>query len=299
MFFKSKYGKLLVSSVVCVLLLISLNLSVFADSVGTFKFADLDFEALVAQGDGTSAITVTNDMSVSYGRAGFSTMLDRYVSTFRFPSQYNSYNKILMLSIPLSFTVGKEYNISFDYTANYSSSSSFNFLVQVCASSDNSVLDSVELYNGSVGSGYQVNSVNVNFTIPYYTQAFYCLFYCQVTSRGSNSASVGQAFFFTDMVITSNALDDYGSFTPPDSDLSQATDDMNNLSSDIAELDNYKIDKDQLEALMHVSMSDYDNGLTAAKTVVEDVLDATAMLPVLTFILAFGLGVYILGRRLA
>lgn len=299
MFFKSKYGKLFASFFFASVLLVTLNLNCFADSIGSFKFSDFDYEAHVAQGNGTPSINVTSSMQVSYQAAAFASMSGQMVSVYRFPTQYNSYNKILSLSIPLSFSVGKSYNVKFDYTANYSSNASFFFVIDVRASSDNSTLDTISLYEGSVGSGYQKNSIDVNFNVPYYTQSFYFVFVCLITSGGGNS-TVGQAFFFSDMLINSTTVEDeYGSFTPPDSDFSQSSDDLGGLASDIGNLDDYQIDVDELEALFDMDMSDYDNGLTAVKRVVEDVLNATGMLSVLTFFLAFGLAIYILGRRLA
>ena len=296
MYFKTKYGKLLASFFIASVLLVCLNFNCFAAGEGTYSFSGFSMNCLATNPSTSHQDDVTLECTIDYGRAGFSTMLDRYVTTVRYPVAYNTWSKMLQISVPLSFQVGCEYNIKFDYTANYASRSTFIFVVQVLASSDNSVIDTVGLYNGRVGSGYAVNSVNCSFSVPYYQQAFYCLFYCHITADGSQNSNVGQAFFFTDMIVS--VVDEYGTFNPP-SGTSGVSDGVNNTSSDIADLDSYDIDSTALANALDVDMSQFNDGMIAVKSVVEQVLEACSFMPILTFSLAFGICIYMLGRRLA
>ena len=160
-------------------------------------------------------------------------------------------------------------------------------------------------YNYQSGGRMDYHSCNVNFSLNgsgLVNQTDYYFYLMLLVPKGF--AYNNWKFGFSNFVLTD--LDDYGSFTPPSdveaptSNFGPSSDELDVVAADLAEIEElYKIDSEELDRLLHLNMNDYDNGLTVVKTVVEDVLDASQLLPVLTFVLAWGLAIYIIGRRLA
>lgn len=296
---KNKYSKPLVSFLVALLCLISVNLNVFASSGSlTFSIRDFSFTWVnVPIASGSSGGDYTS--SVVFGNY---TRFNRQWTYFK-NSNTSAYEQGSIKNVFGVHLVNTQIDHTYNLTFDYAPFAAIKYTLMIAIAKDNveNTLDYVVFTDDKSSinaSNSEIYTCNVNFKLTdlgFYSSDGIGVYIILMVPQ---NFEYNWSFYFSDFVLSD--LDDLGSFTPPDSDFSQSTSDMGDLGTEMAEIEElYKINTDELDALMHTDMSEFDNGLTAVKMVVEDVLNASSMLSVLTFVLAWGLGIYIIGRRLA
>lgn len=295
-----RYSKHLFILLTSFILIFSFQFNTFAVSTSsTLRFYDTSFKAY-ANGLSSDKIDVTNKVTKSYSNSG------KYTS-FSFP-KYDDVGAVgLALKLDSGFNVdlypGESYSFNFRYAQRLNSLNWFKLSVYYYTGNNpNSSSDWVEGENLFIYTLYEQfdntfttwKNVNGTFTVPTFNSSFYSSFVLEYINNDVAGSSLNQILYLGDFSYSlSSPL--YGEhYNPPDTNISSNIDDYNDIVSSLP-----TVDSDNLSDLMSsFDISDFSKAFDCFNTVFDNFISSLNLTHVLLFTLTFGLGIYVLGRRL-
>lgn len=290
--FKTKYKKHLLTLIVTVLLLVSINLNSFALSSLTVDFNKGSYRASIVTSSGVSDVTRTT----ARGRVTYKGVP---CTAFQYNSSYEYNHKILLVGADISFYSDTQYKFSGKFACQNSflpDEMLFSLTVYITNSSGES-LPLIPLLNDFHCSSTTDNWTTFNGTFRFpdtagYNESFQLFLIVIFTTYPTNIPNT--LYYLSDVVFE---IDDpmYGQhYTPPDNPMNDMNDKIESVDKDLPTIDDV-----DLSGLMNsFDFSEYNQGFSSFNDVFSKVLTATNMTSVLLFTLTFGLGIYIIGRRL-
>lgn len=294
-----KRSKKLVKFLFCLSLCFSLvffnSFSAFAAST-TLRFYDTSFKAYANGLSPSNKIDITN--KVTY----------RYVSSDHY-TEYNlpKYTDVgatgLALKLDTGFNVdlypGKSYKFNFRYVQRFNSLCIFKMSVYYYTgnnpsnSSDWVEGENLFIYtlNERFNTGYPWQDVSGTFTVPTFNNSFYCAFVFEFTFNDSDTSNLKPFIRLGD--FSYSLYDPYlnpGTYDPPTSNAWE--DSQDEFSSVEAALPSLS-DGD----LSDVDLSNFSKGFSCINSLFDKLLSKTNLTAVLAFSLTFGLGIYLIGRK--
>ncbi|MGN0539430.1 MAG: hypothetical protein ACI4KI_06200 [Candidatus Fimenecus sp.] len=262
----------------------------------TLRFYDTSYKAYANGLSGSNKIDITNKVTKTYYSSGQYTL-------FNFPKYDDVGATGLALKLDSGFNVnlypGKSYSFSFRYVQRFNSMAWVKLSVYYYTGNNPySSSDWVEGENLFIYSLYELNDsgsswhdVNGTFTVPTFNSSFYCAFVLEYISNDVVGSSSNQWIALGD--FTYSLYDPYlnpGTYDPPTSNSwEDSKDEFSSVEAEMPTL----ADGD----LSDVDLSNFSKGFACINSIFDKLLTKTNLSVVLVFSLTFGLGIYLIGRK--
>lgn len=275
--------KHLFTFVLSIVLLFSFNFNTFAETSSTYDFST----ALIAGCEvtnGTDIVNVTDLVKLERTtHQGYS------CTRLELPYEYRSYTVRLLLYVDnLKLYQDYEYDFTFGFKDNFGRCEFGAGLVFVTPMGD--IISSSDLVSGNI-TGSNFNHFNASFVVPKINQSYRCMVEFVFNAKSGSGSSIARALYFEDLKVT--IADPYqGAVNTPDTGLGNAGDELENAMGELPTLNQEDYDK-----LFDIDFSTFSNSLNFIRTQFDKIMDVSGMGVVLTFTLAIGFAIYIIGKK--
>ena len=284
-------NKHLVSVIVAVLLIVSLNLNVFASASTVIHFADNEFTAYYYPSgtltECTSNVSVSSTTQTVNGNS-------KNCTIYMFTGTSN-YDKLLNTGADLNLYANSNYTYNLDLKVGLRDGYKYNLIVQIWYSVNGELTDdapATSLYDGELSSNTW-NSISGSFKTPNVSGTVeYALL---VMIRTTSTDSTMQLLYLTDLSIV---IDD-PLYSGVEFDNALTEDIVNNVKGEYEDVMNAlpEIDGEELDSLLNFDFEAFSNSMLFVRTMFDRTLSVFGFSAVLAFALSIGLVVYIIGRK--
>lgn len=280
--------KHLFTFLVTLVLLFSLNLSVFATTSNVVKFSEADNTITYYLSSGseincTSTTTVSNSVENVEG-------YDLNTSSFKFPSISANLQKVIISNADLDIYTNTKYKFDFYVKLGNTSGSTGTVGIFIFYYVDGEYNSSTQLFLNENVSTNLWTKVSGSFQTPDLTGNVSC----SVMFSFSANEDSGRYFYLTDATFTLDdpLLNGDPIGTPSTDDLNGTLDEYEDVMSGLPE-----VDSDKLDELMNFDFDSFTAGMSFTRDMFERVMSTFGFTSVLTFALAIGLATYVIGRK--
>lgn len=284
--------KYLFTFFIVLVLLFSFNLNTFASNYNfNISFAEQDFNCLLTEPFTNEIIDdITDEIQVTPNINWLGYTCTRFAS----PAKYNlDYWKTYVFFIE-DFKLFPDYQYivrggfcsSFDLAADIEMVS-----ISVLFFENAELVASAVLFEGALEvPTNEWRFLDLSMSVPDVSGVFDAKFYIQYRT-GNGSSSGTQKIFLTDFEFM---LDDpySGAVNTPDSGLGNASDDLESAMGELPTLN-----QDEYNGLFEFDFSSFNNSLSFIRTNFDKIMDISGMGTILTFTLAMGFAIYIIGKK--
>ena len=278
---------------VLLLLLISLNLNVFASTSVTVHFYVCDYSAFYNPASGGS-----KDITSSTTRSVITAEIYKteYTCTqYKFSTSYAGFRKGIICNPVLNLYTDTNYTYDMYVRVGDLSGCKCSFVIQLWFSnSDDELVDIIEICNKSNLNSNAWQRLQGSFKTPNLSGSVKC-FMMFMATEDTNSTNLSGNFFtlspmtieIDDPFLTGTPIE-----TPSDEDLNNALKDYDDVMSQLP-----SINGDELDNLMNFDFEQFTAGMSFVRDLFERTMSTFGFNAVLVFALTIGLATYIIGRR--
>ncbi len=275
--------KHLFTFVLSIVLLFSFNLNTFAATSATYDFSTAIIASCLVK-NGTETVDVTDLVKLER------TTHQGYPCTrLELPYEYRSYSVFLNLYVDnLKLYQDYEYDFTFGFKDNFGRCSFSTVLAFATPTGD--AISSSDLVSGDIKGSY-FNHYSASFVVPEINQSYRSMLMFVFDAKSGSGSSIARALYFEDLKVT--IADPYqGAVNTPDTGLGNASDELENAMGELPTLN-----QDEYDKLFDIDLSTFNNSLNFIRTQFDRIMDVSGMGTILTFTLAIGFAIYIIGKK--